>query len=156
MKKLHTLAALCRLGILTCISSCGTKTEQPSTIQGDYRGSTHKFNSAMGLLIYPGANYSTASGAESAPTDTLSFAYAGTDTGTYKLGPQYSNNMTLTTGGVIYSSQNRGAHGSIHITRLDASTSFATGTFSGTLMHGSNAHDSLPITQGSISVRYQF
>lgn len=156
MKKLNILGALLCIGIITAISSCGSRTEQPSTIQGDYRGSAHTFQSAMGMLIYPGANYSTASGAESATTDTLRFAYAGTDTGTYMLGSQYSNNMTLTTGGVSYSSQNRGAYGAIHITRLDATTSFATGTFSGTLMHGSNAHDSLPITQGVISVKYQF
>jgi hypothetical protein len=153
MKNLTILAAL--LCIITGISSCGSKTQAPSSIAANYRGATHTFNSAIGMLIYPGANYSTATGSESATSDTLSFAYAGTDTGTYLLGAQYTNNITLTIGGVNYNSQNRGAHGSIHITQLDAASTIATGTFSGTLMHGSNAHDSLPISQGSISVRYQ-
>jgi hypothetical protein len=147
MKNLTILAAL--LCIITGISSCGSKTQAPSSIAANYRGATHTFNSAI-------ANYSTATGSESATSDTLSFAYAGTDTGTYLLGAQYTNNITLTIGGVNYNSQNRGAHGSIHITQLDAASTIATGTFSGTLMHGSNAHDSLPISQGSISVRYQF
>ncbi|MCW3125103.1 MAG: hypothetical protein JWO03_761 [Bacteroidetes bacterium] len=157
MKKLTTLALMCCISFVIALSSCGTTSVQTSIISMFYRGAMHTYNSAAGMYIYQGSNYSTVAATESsASANTFYLNYTGTNTGTYTLNSSSSSAINMTLGGVGYSSQAFGGHGTVHMTKFDAGTMVATGDFTGTLYNTNTASDSLPITQGSISVKYQF
>ena len=155
MKKLTTLSSLLLVGMIITIASCSKNSSQPSIIQATYRGATHTFTSAQGMYIYQSADYGVAQAIESGTNDTTSVTFQGSNIGSYPIGSSYPNFLTFIIGGTTYSSSNHGSYGTIHITRLDASSSMATGDFSGTL-YTTDHHDSLPVTQGLISVKYQF
>ena len=155
MKKLTTLVVLACISTILSLTSCGSKGMNTSIIQAYYLGAMHTFNSANGMYIYQSANDSSVIGAEPGTGSTASVTFQGANTGTYSLGTSSTGSLSLTIGNKTYSSFNYGSHGTLNITDMNSSTMVAKGNFNGTL-YTNTLGDSLPVTQGLISVRYQF
>ena len=155
MKKLTTLIALACISTILSLTSCGNKAVTASIIQAYYQGAMHTFNSANGMYVYQSINYSSVLATEASTRDTLNLTFQGSNTGNYSLGTSSTATMSLIVGGKTYSSFNYGSYGSLNITDMNSSTMVAKGNFDGTL-YSNTLHDSLKVTQGIISVRYQF
>jgi hypothetical protein len=152
MYKKTPLLVVLFLGLIVAFSACNKSTN--SILQAFFSGATHKFTANQVMYVYQTANQSTIYASEPGTNDSITLVWGGTTTGSYT--NPISTYVVLASSGKYYYSNLTGGSASINITSMDNSKMWAQGNFTATMVNAANTADVINLTQGSLSLKYQF
>ena len=155
-RKIVILTCILLAGIIAGTTACKKK-DLIALVQAFYLSGNHVFASYVAYVFIAG-NVTDLELHLPAETTDMYLHMNGTSTGTYTGVGSFSDPsyISLSKGGVNYSSNMAGGAASINWTKRDDDNMWIEGTYTGTVVNQTNPADVIPITNGSFAMKFQF